>query len=232
MRTAIKLFSVAFISLFFGEYIAAQECEAWYPMKEGAYLEMKNYNSKDKLQGTVKSTVTKKEVTGNTVTVTVDVKSYDDKDKEQSDHQVNMMCRDGVFYMDMNNFMDPKTMESYKDAQMKIQSENLEIPAHLEPGQTLKDGSLTMTMEGAPVNMMGLSIRIFNRKVDGKENITTPAGTFTCYKISQDMETKTMFKIITRSINWYAKDVGMVRSETYNSKGQLMGYSVLTDFKE
>ncbi|GEM_PF-2227739 len=51
MRTATKLFSVAIISLIFGEYIAAQECEAWYPMKEGAYLEMKNCNSKGQLMG-------------------------------------------------------------------------------------------------------------------------------------------------------------------------------------
>jgi hypothetical protein len=232
MRTAAKIVLVVFISLVLAKYIVAQDCEAYFPMKEGAYLEMKNYNDKDKLLSTGKYTVLKKETSDNTVTVTVDVKSYDDKDKEEFDRQVSMMCKDGVFYIDMDNFMDPQTMESYKDTEVKMASENLEMPAHMEPGQTLKDGSLTMTMQMGPREMVALAVKIFNRKVDAIENVTTPAGTFSCLKISQDVETKTMFKMTSNTVSWYAKDVGVVRSETYNSKGKLTGYSVLTDFKE
>ena len=45
---------------------------------------------------------------------------------------------------------------------------------------------------------MDMSIKIYNRKVEAKEDITTPAGNFSCYKISYDMESST--KVINTSL--------------------------------
>ena len=42
------------------------------------------------------------------------------------------------------------------------------------------------------------------------------------------ISTKMMIRIKNKSKEWYAEDVGMVRSETYNKRGKLMGYSELT----
>jgi hypothetical protein len=67
--------------------------------------------------------------------------------------------------------------------------------------------------------------------VDAIEDVTTPAGTFNCVKISYDIETKTFMTMRASGIEWYAKDVGVVRSESYNGKGKLTGYSVLNDIK-
>jgi hypothetical protein len=212
-------------------YTIAQECEAYFPMKEGSYLEMKSYDEKNKLTGTVKNTVIKKEVQGNTVTVTVDVKCYDDKDKESFVNQVQMYCKDGVFYMDMKNFLDKQSMESMKDMQLTVESDNMEIPSHMQPGQTLKDAFITFTMQMGSMKMVAFSVNITNRKVEAVEDITVPAGTFTCYKLSQDVETKTLGKTTSSSVSWYAKDVGVVRSETFDKKGKSMGFSVLTDYK-
>jgi hypothetical protein len=231
MKATFKLALIGLSVLILAKYTVAQDCEAFYPMKEGAYVEMKSYDEKNKLTGTVKNTVIKKEVMGNNVTAVVDVKSYDDKDKLTFTNQIEMSCKDGVFYIDMKNFMDPQSTESMKDMQVSMQSENLEIPSNMQPGLMLKDGSLTMSIETGAMKMAGLTIRIINRKVEAIENVTCPAGSYSCYKISQDIETKTMFKNTTKSVTWYAKDVGAVRSETYNSKGKLMGYSVLTDYK-
>jgi len=76
-----------------------------------------------------------------------------------------------------------------------------------------------------------MNVWITNRKVEAIEDITTPAGTFTCYKISSDVETKMMMKISIKSVEWYAKNVGTVRTESYNNNGKLTGYTLLTDFK-
>jgi hypothetical protein len=37
-----------------------------------------------------------------------------------------------------------------------------------------------------------------------------------------------MVRMKNNSKEWYAENVGMVRSETYNKRGKLMGYSELT----
>jgi hypothetical protein len=67
--------------------------------------------------------------------------------------------------------------------------------------------------------------------VEALENMTTPAGTFKCYKIASTIETKSMISITTHTVEWMAKDVGVVRSENYNKKGKLTSYMVLTSFK-
>ena len=69
-----------------------------------------------------------------------------------------------------------------------------------------------------------------DRKVEKREDITTSAGTFNCIVISQTISTKMMVRIKASSKECYAENVGMVRSESYNKKGKLLGYSELTKF--
>ena len=78
------------------------------------------------------------------------------------------------------------------------------------------------------MNIGALTIHTTNRKVEARESYTCPAGTFECLVISQTTQTKMVMKIETSSKEWYAKEIGMVRSEFYNKKGVLKGYSLLT----
>jgi hypothetical protein len=45
------------------------------------------------------------------------------------------------------------------------------------------------------------------------------------------METKMMVKVQAKTTQWIAEDIGMVRTENYNKKGKLQGYTVLTSIK-
>ncbi len=76
--------------------------------------------------------------------------------------------------------------------------------------------------------MFTMNVDIKNRKVDKFEKITTTAGTFDCVKISYDIEMKMLFTIKASAIQWFAKNVGVVRQENYNKKGKLDSYSLIT----
>ena len=70
-----------------------------------------------------------------------------------------------------------------------------------------------------------------NRKVEGTETITTPAGTYNCVKYSSDTEvSSTMFKSKSKSTMYMAKNVGMVKMESYDDKGKLQTKQLLTSF--
>jgi hypothetical protein len=43
---------------------------------------------------------------------------------------------------------------------------------------------------------------------------------------------KMMMNVKTRSVEWYAGGVGMIKSETYSSDGKLLGSNVLTSLKK
>lgn len=139
-----------------------------------------------------------------------------------------MKCENGTFYFEMNNMMSG---QSYKEGEVDIKSDDSDMPANLAVGQTLKDGTITMTMKNTAVQMMNMRITVKNRKVEAIETITTPAGTFECYKISYNVESKMMFTMESKGVEWIAKDVGMIKSESHDKNGKLTGSTVLTSLK-
>ena len=79
---------------------------------------------------------------------------------------------------------------------------------------------------------MNMSVRISNRKVEAQEDITTPAGTFKCFKITYDVDSKVIFKTQGKGVEWISQQVGTVRTESHDSKGKMLSYSLLSEIKE
>ncbi|HKJ42146.1 MAG TPA: hypothetical protein VKA27_08625 [Sunxiuqinia sp.] len=222
--------SILMMLLMVGQ-VMAQDCVPYFAVKQGAVREMTSYNGKDKLIGTMTQTVKKITTSGDTTKWTIGVVSKDKKGKEVFSRDMHMSCLNGIFRMDMKNLVNDKTLESFQKMEMTMNASDLDYPSHMKVGQTLKDGTISISVSNAGVHMMTISITETNRKVDAMEKMTTPAGTFSCYKISSTIETKSMLRMVTKNIEWMAKDVGAVRTETYDKKGKLESYSVLTSFK-
>ncbi len=66
----------------------------------------------------------------------------------------------------------------------KIDIVYLEYPANMNVGDQLKDGQLSMDYESTSGLKSSIEISITERKVEGKESVTTSAGTWECFKIS------------------------------------------------
>ena len=70
-------------------------------------------------------------------------------------------------------------------------------------------------------------------KYKGRETIHTPAGDFDCIKIYTEQKGKVMFISETEySIDWYAKNIGLVKSETITKKGKVISTTLLYAIKE
>ena len=69
-----------------------------------------------------------------------------------------------------------------------------------------------------------------NRKVVAQESVTVPAGTFDCLKITYDLESKAMIKITGSATQWMAVGPGLVKSESYDKKGNLISSQLLNEF--
>ncbi|HEX2899760.1 MAG TPA: hypothetical protein VHS96_08580, partial [Bacteroidia bacterium] len=110
----------------------------------------------------------------------------------------------------------------------KIEAEDMVFPKGLAVGTALPDAGMTMTASMSGMTVMSTKIRVFNRKVTGKESLTTAAGTFSCIVIEEDVESQMMgMNVQTHTKSWYSLGVGMVRTES-SRNGKLDGYSVLT----
>ncbi len=206
----------------------SQNCESYYPVNVGVTWEITNYDTKNKVESIQRSKIISSEHSKGGLLVTIEVTSFDAKEKQTSKQTFTTFCENGKFTIDMKAFMNPESMQS-GDVQFQFEASDMEIPAGLKTGQKLPDAwlKISMQMEGMPA-MNVQTINIVNRMVEGFESMTTPAGYFECVKMSQDTEIKSMFTMKMKSVTWYSLNVGIVKSETYDNKGKLQGYSILT----
>ena len=128
--------------------------------------------------------------------------------------------------------VNPAMQQSLANMEVSIEGTELALPSTLTVGQERPDASTTIKAGSNGVTIINMTVNVTNRKVLSREELTTPAGTFNCYKITQDTDVKMMIAKTMTSIDYYAEGVGMVRSETYDKKGNLEGYTELTKFEK
>ncbi len=220
-------FFALIIALVISQFVNAQSCNAYFPFEENATFEITNYNKKGKAESIVKHEVGRLNDSGTALEAEVKMTTSDGKGKDVMESEYNIRCENGTYYMDMSAMLS-QGLEAYKDMEMEMSGDALEFPETLEVGQELKDGTTEMKISANGLKMMTMKYEMTNRKVEALEKITTPAGTFECYKITYDFEFKMMVKKKSKVVLWMAKDIGMVRSENYSAKGKLENYSELT----
>lgn len=221
MKRIIILLAFLFLSLS-GLYA---QCNPFYMMADGATREMTSYNSKDKVEGRQTTKVVDMVETGNGWDATLAVEIFDKKGKKEYDNQMEMSCENGVIKMDMTRFMPAEMMESADGMEMKISGDNLQWPEHLETGMTLPDASMQIDM-----GIMKFTTSLVDRKVEGRETVTTSAGTFDCYKITYTIKSKSIMNIEMGAADYITEKIGVIKTESYDKKGNLKGYTLLTQY--
>ena len=201
------------------------KCSKYYPLEEGTKFQITNYDKNDKA-GTVVDYLIK-ESSGDTAIIYYEM--FDDKGELVMSSEYGITCENDGVSIDFNSLAAPGMMEQYQDMEVDLSGTNLFLPNNLSVGQSLPDADLLMNVRMTPLNMK-MTVKIFDRKVEGKETITTPAGTFDCIILTQSSETKMGVKVSGSSREWYAPEVGLVKQESYNKKGKIMGKSILTKF--
>jgi len=96
----------------------------------------------------------------------------------------------------------------------------------------LPDANMHIKISIGDVAISNINFDLQDRKVDSKESITVPAGSFDCYKISYNSKMKsesmeTPVELSIKHVEYYAPNVGMIRSETYDKNGDLQSYTIL-----
>jgi hypothetical protein len=205
------------------------QCNEYFSMKEGTEWEYESFDKKGKSSGKQHQKVTQYNSTANGYEATLSMDISDKKGENVMSGELEMSCKDGVYYFDMRKFIPEEQLQMLGSYEMKVEGENLEYPSTLSVGQSLKDGTITVTAENSPMPI-NITLNILNRKVEAKETITTPLGTFETFKITSNSVMKTKMGISMtmeyESTEWLAKDVGVVKSESFR-KGKSMGYTLL-----
>ena len=200
----------------------SQDCSNFYYLQNDKTIEMTITNNKGKETGKLTYAISDSKKTGNSVTAKINSKFVDAKGKTITTGSNNVKCENGVMQMDMKVFVPPAQTSGTATASEFY----LEYPTNMNVGDQLKEGHLSMDTESSGGIKSTVEIDITDRKVEGKESVTTPAGTWECYKITSKNKITSRIAGIGIPINmtvteWFAPGFGIVKTESKTGKTEI-----------
>lgn len=199
--------------------LQAQDCKNFFYLQNNKVVEMSIYNRKGKPDG--KCTYTVQEVKKNGSTVSSKVKSeiVSEKGKQLATATTTVKCTGGVMMMNMSMFIPAGNMQQVKNVDATANAVYLDYPANLQVGSTLPDGHFKMNTSSGDGLNSELEMDITERKAVGKESVTSPAGTWECFKITYHSKLKIKVAGIGIPVNmdmteWFAPGFGVVKTES------------------
>ncbi len=223
----MKEFSYLALLFFIPIFSFAQNGCITYLPDEGTKMTYYNYDKKGKQQSSTTTEIVSVKIKGDVTYYKVHQLVSTGKKKNDYETDMTFKCEGNNFVVDMQSILNSEQMAAYQDASLVVESEDMFIPGNLEPGMELNDGSINVMVKMDYLTT-NITARVFYRQVLAREEITTPAGTYQAWKIEGNVESKFAFmRVAVRILEWYVEDVGIVRSETYDNKGKMLGYTEL-----
>lgn len=210
------LFSLAFLLMALPGI--AQDCRNYYYLQNNKTVEMTIYNKKGDVSGKQVYTISGVQKTNGATTGTLNSEMFDKKGKSLAKGISIMKCNGGVLMIDMKMLLPQQQQEQFAKTEAKADNVYIEYPAAMAVGDQLKDGTFHMDMETGGLQQ-SVNMTISERKVEGKENITTAAGSWECFKISYkgkiNIRTAGIgIPINMEGVEWYAPGFGVVKTQS------------------
>lgn len=209
---------VALPAILFSLASSAQDCSNYYFLQNNKTIEMTIYNKKGDPNGKQVYTISDVANSGGSTTGSFQSELFDKKGKSIVKGAGSVVCKGGVMLVDMRMMLPQQQQEQFSKADAKLENLYIEYPVDMKPGDQLKDASLNMEVDNNGMKQ-SVAMLVTNRKVEAKENVTTPAGSWDCFKITYKgkITIKTMGIGIPVNIDgteWYAPGFGIVKTES------------------
>ena len=235
----MKSFIACAAALFLASAAFPQNCSGYYYLSNSSVV-MTTYDKKAKESGKVTYTISNIDKTGNAITANFVSEMLDEKGKSISKGTGKYKCSGGNLFIDARMSMPQEQMGAYKDMDVKADETFIEYPSSFSDGQSLKDANFKMTVINKGNPFSTVTMEQTNRKIEGKESVTSPAGTWDCWKISYEGRFRATvggpsgigIPFNFKSTEWFAPGFGIVKTETYNKNGKLMGSTLITAVKK
>ncbi len=203
--------------------LAAKAQETFFPTKEGTVLTYKSFDKKGKETGGMKYTIKQVKRNGSDIDIVYLIESLDGKEAVIYNEEITIQQRGDKLYMDMSNFINKNAFYQNGDGGVAVEvtGNNMELPVNAQPGDMLPDANVEMAMKMGFLNMK-MGAQVTDRKLESIEDVNVGAGTFNSYKFTSNVNATVLgMNVKTQSTEWYAKGIGIVKSESYDKKGKL-----------
>lgn len=214
--------------------VHAQDCKKYYYMMNNAEIQMTLYDKKDAISGIQNWKITNviKSATGYSSRATFNFTNG--KGEEITKGSGTYKCEGGKLMADVHMFLPQEEMQKTSMGNATLNNAYVEYPSVLSQGMQLPDAVFDIDVNTSSIPSTA-HYEMRNRKVVGREKVSSDAGSWDAYKITYDTEIK--IKMIGIGIpmkmqmtEWFVPNFGIVKSETYK-KGKKLGSALLTKLK-
>jgi hypothetical protein len=160
---------------------------------------------------------------------------YDKKNGLVRLQDLTFRCRRDTSFTDGLAELPTDALRAFRNRKLGYTPLPLAWPNQPTAGSTLPSGGVSVQVSSSMVNIATVSVHLRNRRVvSGPTPLTTPAGTFSCYKVEASRESATVprpdmaMRSSVKQVDFYTPGVGIIRTEVYNKKGKLEQVRELT----
>ncbi len=228
----MKRFFVLTLLALFSFSLSAQKI--FFPSKEGTKLVYENYDAKGKTTGKVLYTIREVKKTGDDMDITYKIEMLNASEEEQYIDEVTIQKRGDQMIFDMSKFLNKSAFPQQEGAAsaMEVTGNNMELPLVPVPGTSLSDANVQISMKMGFINLK-MSANVTNRKVEAVEEISVKGKSFNAFKITSDISSNVLgVKVNAKSAEWYAYNLGVVKTVNYNKKGEIESTMELVEIVE
>ncbi len=211
----------------------SKNCSQLIDLKIGSQLVYHTYDRNEKL--IVKSffKVADEDQTPDGKRFTLFSESKDSKSARIYDAAFVWDCKPGAFLIDLKNYLPPATMSAYQGMEIRGELKQIDYPVQCPLDQVFPDIILNLEAWNNSNKYADIKLQVNNRKMNGEESISCPAGTYKCKKMTYDLTISTVnlgFPATNKFTitEWFSNDVGMVRHDYYK-KDKLINTIVLAE---
>lgn len=236
MRNVLLILLLVVISPHFSQ-AQNNDCFGFFPNNIGTELINKTYNSSDSLLSTFTCKILDSYEHSTMASIELAFVMSDGNNVQIDRGTINAHCNDGELYLSMDQEIDTSVnVTDMLSLDTEIVSNFLSYPepnisSSIYDNKGIEETSFTVKSKEDKDDFM--RVNMYNRKYIKNEKVNTPAGSFDAamvtfeFEVYHDKETKRY-----KGVEWYAIDAGIVRSETYDLKNNLLNYTVLSEIKK
>nr|MBS0037362.1 hypothetical protein [Saprospiraceae bacterium] len=226
MKNLLTIFGTLFLTL----NLSAQDlCNTYFPFEHFQSMTYEDYDRRDRLQATQTWKVTDLSTVNGARVAAIHQVIKDEDGEVVVETDFTARCENETYYISLEAFHLNEFAESMGgDIEIEATGNAMSLPDKLEVGMELPDANLNMEIVGGIIPM-NIEVNITDRKVESKEEVTVPAGTFEAYKITQETAVRAGIRVTTTSHEYIVPEYGMVKSENFNRRGRSQGYTQLVE---
>jgi len=179
---------------------------------------------------------TNKKQTVTTNTVMLKSGFYDTKNRLVHSQDLTYRCRQDTSFTDGLSELNFESLRRFRDRRLAFAPVPLAWPNQPKVGSKLPGGGVMVAVSSSVVDIAKVFAKVQNRRVvSDLSPVSTPAGTFPCYKIESERESGTqaradmVMRTTAKVVDYYSPNVGIVKTEIYGKNGKLEQTRMLTE---